>query len=110
MPTPIKRKTWITNSPIKERQTFRVIKRIPDTRVKGIKIDGKEFRFGQGNSFTVDDPGLAHAIHDNQGQGGDGDVLVVPTEKRIKPGTVRTWLGVKLPWHTDDHKFGESSR
>jgi hypothetical protein len=101
MPTPVKKQSWITNSDIKDRQRFQVVKRTPRADVKGIKVNGKAYKFGQGNMFTVDDPGLAREIHDNHGQGGDGDVLVVPTERKPQPGRRRTWTVPALPWHKD---------
>ena len=109
MPTPVKQQTWITNSDRVERQQFKVIKRTPNSRVKGIKVDDREFRFGQGNMFVVDDPGLAHEIHDNHGQGGDGDVMVVPVEKKAQPGHVRTLTGLAMPWHNETFRFGHGN-
>lgn len=101
MPTPVKKQSWITNSEIKDRQRFKVLKRTQRSDVVGIKLDGKNYKFGQGNMFEVSDPGLAHAIHDNQGQGGDGDVLVVPTTTTPEPGRTRTWTVPRLPWHKE---------
>lgn len=110
MPTPIKKHTWMTNNNLKERQRFLITKRIPRSDVIGIKLGDREFKFGQGNMFETTDAGLAREIHDTHGQGGDGDVIVIPTQVPPTPGVTRTWTGVRLPWHTDDHKFGESSK
>jgi len=110
MPTPVKKQKFITNSDHKSRQEFEILKRTPRPEVVGIKHEGRDYKFGQGNMFKTDDVGLAHAIHDEFGQGGDGDVLVVPVEKPAERGHTRTFQGLKLPWHTEDHKFGQGTR
>jgi hypothetical protein len=92
----------MTNADIPTRQEYEVVKRTPRQDVVGIKIDGREFKFGQGNMFKTDDPGLARAIHDSQGQGGDGDVLVVPVEKPAERGHKRTFVVPALPWHKEN--------
>ena len=92
---------FTTNSYIPDRQEFEVVKRTKRSDVIGIKHEGKSYRFGQGNMFKVDDPGLARAIHDEHGQGGDGDVLVVPVERKIERGHTRTFVVPSLPWHKE---------
>lgn len=101
--------SFTTNNNLKDRQKFLVSKKTPRSDVIGIKVDGKEYKFGQGNIFETDDAGLARQIYSTQGQGGDGDVIVIPTQVPPTPGQPRTWTGIKLPWHSDDHKFGEAS-
>lgn len=110
MPTPVKKQTWITNNNIKDRQRFIVSKRTQRSDVIGVKVGDREYKFGQGNVFETNDAGLAKEIHDNQGQGGDGDVVVIPTQVPPEKGQSRTWTGVSLPWHDEDHKFGEGSK
>ena len=107
MPAPIKKQKFITNSNIKTRQEFEIVKRTPRSEVVGLEHEGRKYRFGQGNMFKTDDPGLAHAIHDQHGQGGNGDVLVVPVEKPSTPDHARTFQGIKLPWHDENHQFGQ---
>jgi len=108
------RKTFETNSSIKTRQRFRILKRTPNSDVVGVKTrDGKrKLKFDpQSNSAFTDDPGLAREIHASSGQGGDNwDVLVVPLEKKQEPGHVRTITIPPMPWHDEDHKFGQSSK
>lgn len=103
----MKKQTFTTNNNLKDRQVFKVVKRSTRSDVVGIKLEDKEFKFGQGNLFETTDAGLAREIHDTQGQGGDGDVVVIPTQVPPTPGVRRTWTGIKLPWHDDTHKFGE---
>jgi hypothetical protein len=98
----MKKQTFMTNNEVPERQRFKVLKRVQNSDVIGIKVDGREYKFGQGNSFTVKDAGLAHEIHDTQGQGGTGDVVVVPTQVPPTPGVRRTWTVPALPWHKED--------
>jgi hypothetical protein len=91
---------------LKERQVFKVVKRTQRSDVIGVKVDDREMRFGQGNMFEITDAGLAKEIHDTQGQGGDGDVIVIPSQIPPTPGVRRTWTGIALPWHDETHKFG----
>lgn len=109
MPEPIKKQKWITNSDHPERQEFEILKRSKRAEVVGFTHEGRDYRFGQGNMVKIDDPGLAHAIHDELGQGGDGDVLVVPVEKPADHNHTRTFTGIKLPWHDETHRFGQRS-
>jgi hypothetical protein len=95
-------KKFETNSHVKSRQRFEVLQRTPRTDVTGIKIGDKEMKFGKkSRAFFTDDAGLAHAIHDTQGQGGTGDVLVIPVEKPQHPNHSRTWHVPALPWHKE---------
>lgn len=107
---PVKKQTWITNSDRPERQEFEIVKRSRRRGVVGFKHEGRDYRFGQGNMLKVQDTGLAHAIHDELGQGGSGDVLVVPVEKPATGGHSRTFTGIKLPWHDENHRFGQRSK
>ena len=110
MPTPIKRQKFITNADIPARQEYEIIKRTKKSDVVGIVHDGVKHRFGQGNMFKINDTGLAHAIHDEHGQGGDGDVMVVPVQSKPDINHTRTFTGLALPWHDENHKFGEGSK
>lgn len=93
-----KKQKFVTNSDFKGRQRFEVIKRNKRSEVKGVKLDDNhQFEFGQGNAFYVDDPAIAHDLHDSVGQGGSNDVLVVPIEKSAR-GRKRTWVRPPLPW------------
>jgi len=107
---PIGTKKFETNSAIKDRQKFQIIRRSKKDII-GVKTeDGKEVHFGKrSRAAEITDAGLAHEIHDSVGQGGTGDVLVIPMETQADPIHTRTFLGVKLPWHTDEHKFGEGT-
>ena len=108
---PIGTKKFETNSDHTERQKFQIIQRSKKPIV-GVKTeDGREIPFGKrSRAAEITDAGLAHEIHDSVGQGGTGDVLVVPMEKQPDPIHTRTFLGVRLPWHTDEHRFGESTQ
>ena len=99
-----RKQKFVTNSDIKDRQRFEILKNNQRADVVGVKLeDGKEFQFGQGNAFYVDDPGMARALHDEFGQGGSQDITVVPIEKGAK-GRVRTWVVPAMPWHKDKEK------
>lgn len=89
---PVGNHKFMTNQTIPERRKFQVLKRTTRSDVVGVKVGDKEFKF-QGNSemFETDDQGLARAIHDSSGQGGTGDVVVVPTEKPINTTHQRTF-------------------
>jgi len=93
IPLPHKRrKKFETNSFIPERREWQIVQRAPIERMRGVKVDGKPLPFNMKNrSFTTDDAGLAQAIHDSSGQGGTGNVLVIPTEKPKEPDHSRTF-------------------
>lgn len=92
-------KKFDTNSLIKDRQQFEIVQRTKRTDVTGVKIEGWEVPFNnKSRSAIIDDPGLAHAIHDSSGQGGTGDVLVIPVEKPLTKGHTRTFVRPPLPW------------
>jgi len=97
-----RKQKFVTNSDIPERRRFEVLKNNTSSEVIGVKLaDGKrEFKFGQGNAFYVEDEGAAHALHDELGQGGSQDITVIPIEKSAK-GRVRTWVVPALPWHKE---------
>ena len=83
-------KKFETNSTVPERRYWQVMKR-SKKRFNGVKVDGKGYKFNKQDFFETDDPGVAHAIHDSSGQGGTGDVLVIPLEKRADPVHTRTF-------------------
>ena len=83
---------FATNSNIKDRQQFEVLRRTPDKSIMGVKMDGHNVRFGdKSGAALIDDHGLAKEIFHTQGQGGTGDVLVVPVEKPNDPNHQRTF-------------------
>lgn len=89
---PVGSEKFMTNQAIPERRRWQVMKRTTRHGVKGVKVDGKEYPFvGKSDMFETDDQGLAHAIHDSSGQGGTGDVLVIPTEKPMNKTHQRTF-------------------
>ena len=96
------RKSFVTNNNLRDRQRFKVLKNTRKSDVIGIKVGDRQFKFGQGNAFEIKDAGLAREIHDMQGQGGTGDVIVVPTQEPPTPGVRRTWTVPRLPWHKED--------
>ena len=96
----MKKQHFTTNSDYKSRQEFTIVQRAERTDMRGVKIDGWEVPFNMKNrSAVINDRGLARAIHDSSGQGGTGDVLVIPTEK--KATRQRTWTVPRLPWHEE---------
>lgn len=97
-----KKQKFVTNSDFKDRQRFEVVKRNERPEVVGLKLDdNRQYKFGQGNAFYVDDPSIAHDIHDEFGQGGSNDVLVVPIEKKAERGHKRVFQGIAMPWHKE---------
>jgi hypothetical protein len=88
---PIGTKKFETNQLIAERRKWQVFPRTTRRGVEGVKVDGKPHRFNKQGFFETDDQGLAHAIHDSSGQGGTGDVLVIPTEKPMSKEHTRTF-------------------
>lgn len=99
---PIGSKKFETNASIKDRQKFQIIRRSKKDII-GVKTeDGREVKFGQrSRAAEIKDAGLAKEIHDSVGQGGTGDVLVIPMEERAEKGHKRTFTVPKLPWHKD---------
>lgn len=90
----MKKQTFVTNKPgmVEGRQKFEIINRSQNRRVKGLKVDGKEYPYiPKADVFYTEDVGLARQIHSTQGQGGTGDCLVVPVEKNKEPDHVRTF-------------------
>lgn len=93
-------KGFMTNSDVKSRQQWEVIKRTRRTDVTGVKLGDRKFKFGQGDMFVVDDPAIAKDLHQTVGQEGSDDVIVVPVEKSAG-GRRRTWTVPALPWHEE---------
>lgn len=91
-----------TNSNVKARQQFEILRRTPDKSIIGVKMGGKTVKFGKkSGAALIDDAGLAKEIFHTQGQGGTGDVLVVPVEKPKSRDHQRTWLMPAMPWHKE---------
>lgn len=90
-----------TNVPssIPERAEFEVIKHTknaPNTLI----VDGKKLKFGKMGAMKIKDAGLARAIEETYGKGGNHQAMVIPVEKRIETGHPRTFL-VRLPPNMD---------
>lgn len=97
-------KTFATNSLVPERRKYQVIQTTPRRDVTGIKLGDKKFKFNKNSrDFYTTDTALAREICDTQGQNGTNDVLVIPVEKNIEPGHIRTFTVPELPWHKGDN-------
>ena len=100
---PIGTKKFETNSDHPYRRRWRVFPRTAKKGLYGVKPDkdGPELKFNSQGYVDTDDAGIAHAIHDSTGQGGDGDILVCPIETHPNPKHTRTFIVPDLPWHKD---------
>ena len=101
-----------TNANLKSRQEFQIITR-GQKLIDEIKTpDGKRtVKLGsKSGAAVIDDAAVAREIHETVGQGGTGDVLVVPTESKPDPLHPRTFYQRKpMPWHNESFEFGKGN-
>jgi hypothetical protein len=64
-----------------------------------IRLDGREYKFKNGNSFYLNDAGAAKEMDKEfgSGKGGTGDVVVIEKEFR-EPGHNYRFVVPELPW------------
>lgn len=84
----------------KDDRVYEVIKATERKDVVGVNVGG-EHRFER-NRFKVRDKGLAKEIHDTVGQGGSGEVMVIPKREKKEAGHSYTFAVPELPWHNKE--------
>ena len=101
---------FLTNntSGAKNRQMFEVVQTSTRTDMKGLKIGHRELEFGEKTrAFKTTDAGLAREIQQSAGQDGSQHVVVIPCDKPMDDGHLRTMLVPELPWHKEKENGGK---